>query len=157
MSSNSINAKAQDGIFRFILKGKGAIQTVTKMALIGIGERLHYYSVVGDPTYWKHKPHKGYIPGHFINNWQVGVDVIPTGVIAGADPSGTASLERMKKAIPRWPVGHTYYFVNNVPYARLLESGHHSLLVPPGGMVGRTVMEYPQIVRAAEIEYSKSK
>lgn len=154
---NSINAKAQDGVFRFILKGKAAIQTVTRMALIKIGERLHYYSAIGDPSYWKHKPHIGYIPGHFINNWQLGVDVIPRGIIAGSDASGLASLEQMKKAIPRWPVGHTYYFVNNVPYAKILELGHHSPQVPPGGMVARTVMEYPQIVREAEIEYAKGK
>lgn len=154
-NSESINAKAQDGVFRFILKGKGAIQTVTKMALIKIGERLIYYSAVGDPSYWKHKPHPGYIPGHFINNWQLGVDSLPVGVIAGSDASGEASLARMKGAIPRWPVGHTYYFVNNVPYARTLEMGRHSPQVPPGGMVGRTVLEYPQIVREAEIEYSK--
>lgn len=151
----SINAKFEAGVHRFILKSKGAVQTVTKMALIKIGERLVYYSVVGEPIYWKHKPHKGYVPGHFINNWQLGVDTMPQGVISGVDVSGTLSLDRMTKAIPRWPIGHTYYFVNNVIYARALESGHHSLQTPPGGMVGRTVLEFPQLVREAEIEYSK--
>lgn len=155
MSSNGINAKAQAGMFRFLLKGKAAMQDVTKRTLMKIGERLVYYSVVGEPTYWKHKPHKDYAPGHFINNWQLGVDEKPTGVIDGVDPSGRASLDRMKAAIPRYPVGKTFYFVNNVPYARLLESGEHSLQTPPGGMVGRTVLEFHQMVREAETEYSK--
>jgi hypothetical protein len=155
MSTNSINAIAQENVFRFILKSKGAIQKVTKSALIEIGKRLVYYSAVGDPTYWKHPPHKGYVPGRFINNWQLGVDIVPTGEIAGVDASGEQSIERITKAIPRWPVGHTYYFVNNVPYARLLETGEHSPQVPPGGMVGRTVLEYPEIVRQAEINYAK--
>lgn len=155
MSTNAINLKAQEDVFRFILKGKGAIQKVTKMVLIAVGERLHYYSAIGDPRMWKHPPHKGYLPGHFIHNWQLGVDVIPVGEIPGADPTGAASLERIIKAIPRWPVGHTYYFTNNVPYARLLESGEHSYQVPPGGMVGRVRMEFNQIVRQCEIEYAK--
>lgn len=155
--SNSINAKAQDGIFRWILKGKNAIQEATKLTLIKIGERLVDYSAFGDPSLWN-PPYwpKGYVPGHFINNWQLGVDEFPVGVIAGEDDrEGTAARARMRKAIPRWPVGHTYYFVNNVPYARLLETGEHSTQVPPRGMVGRVVMEFPQIVREAEIEYSK--
>lgn len=155
MNANSINLRAQEGVFRFILKSKNAVQTVTKSALIKVGERLVYYSAVGDPSYWKHPPHKGYIPGHFINNWQLGVDTIPSGVIAGVDASGQMSLERMRKAIPRWPVGHVYHFVNNVPYARVLEMGGHSPQVPPGGMVGRTVLEFPQIAREAEVDYSK--
>jgi hypothetical protein len=155
MNTNSINAIAQDTVFRFILKSKGAIQKVTKEALIEIGKRLVYYSAVGDPSKWQHPPHKNYVPGHFINNWQLGVDVIPVGEIPGVDPSGTLSIERMTKSIPRWPVGHVYYFVNNVAYARLLETGEHSRQVPPGGMVGRTVLEYPEIVRQAEINYAK--
>lgn len=151
----SINAAFESGVHRFIFKAKGAVQTVTRSALIKVGERLVYYSVVGEPVYWKHKPHKGYVPGHFINNWQLGVDVMPRGEIAGVDRSGSLSIERMTKSIPRWPVGHTFYFVNNVIYARSLEYGHHSMQTPPGGMVQRTVLEFPQIVREAEIEYSK--
>jgi hypothetical protein len=152
----SINAKAQDGIFRFILRGKNAIQTVTKMVLIRIGERLVFYSAVGDMTYWKKKK-IGYSPGLFKNNWQLGMDVSPQGVILQKDPSGGASLLRMRKSIPRWPVGHTYYFVNNLPYARRLEAGGHSPQVPPGGMVARVQLEFPQIVRECEIEYAKTK
>jgi len=156
MSKDSIalNAIAVNDVFKFILKAKGAMQDVTKMVLIRIGERLHYYSVIGDPKRW-HPPYwpKGYIPGQFINNWQLGCDVVPGGWIAVSDPSGAASKMRMRKSIPRWPMGHTYYFVNNVPYARLLETGLHSAMVPPGGMVQRTRMEFNQIVRQCEMEY----
>lgn len=154
--SNSINAKAVDDMFRFILKGKGAIQACTKVALKEIATRLPSYSPVGDPALWNpaHWP-KGYIPGHFINNWQMGVDQRPVGTIVGSDPSGLASVARMHKSVPRWPVGHVYYFTNNLPYARLLETGLHSSQVGPGGMVGRTVLEYPQIVRQAEVNYAK--
>lgn len=152
----SINAKAQDSIFRFVLKGKGAIQAVTKLVLIRIGERLVFYSAVGDMSYWKRKKY-GYTPGLFKNNWQLGMDVSPTGVILNKDASGSASLLRMRKSIPRWPVGHTYYFVNNLPYARKLEAGGHSPQVPPGGMVARVQLEFQSIVRECELEYINSK
>jgi hypothetical protein len=155
----SINVTAQNGVFRFILKSKNAMQTVTKMALIEIGRRLCQYSPVGNPAFWKNprRGKYGYKPGLFINNWQLGVDAKPTGIINARDPSGAAAIARMTKAIPRWPMGHTYYFVNNLPYARKLEFGLHSAQVPPGGMVGRVQLEFNQILREAEIEYSKGK
>lgn len=156
MSDNFLNLKAQEDIFRFVLKAKSAIQKCTRQVLIEIGMRLVMRSPVGNPAIW-HPPYwpKGYVPGSFINNWQLGVDVPASGIIFGQDPSGTASLARMQKSIPRWPVGHTYYFTNNLPYARILETGLHSSQVGPGGMVGLTVLEFHQIVRQAEVNYAK--
>ena len=153
---SSINAKALEDTFRFILKSKGAIQKLTKVVLKEVGFRLVARSAIGDQNLW-HPPYwpKGYIPGHFINNWQLGVDQVPRGEIVGEDASGAQSIARMNSAIPRWPVGHVYYFTNNVRYAALLESGTHSWQVGPGGMVGLTVAEYPQIVRQAETSYAK--
>lgn len=153
--SNSINAKAQTDIFNFILKGKGAIQSCTKEILKEVAVRLERRSPFGRPELWKNPPHKDYHPGQFKNNWQLGVDAPATGIIDGVDPTGRVAVARMHKSIPRWPVGHTYYFTNNLPYARLLETGLHSTQVTAGGMVGLTVAEYPQIVREAEINYSK--
>ena len=156
--SNSINAKAVQDVFRLVLKSKGAIQAVTKEILKEIPRRLVNYSAFGDPSLWS-PPYwpKGYTPGHFINNWQLGVDTMPANELPGTDSvDGIAAIARMHKSIPRWPVGHTYYFVNNAPYAALLESGLHSSQVGPGGMVALTVLEYPQIARQAEINYSKA-
>lgn len=152
--SNSINAKAQSDIFRFILKSKGAIQKVTRQVLLEVGYRLVARSPIGDPNLW-HPPYwpKGYTPGTFINNWQLGVDSIPTAVqVSGQDELGTDSYARLSK-LQRWPVGHVYYFVNNLPYAKALEYGHSTQA--PQGMVGLTVLEYHEIVRQAEINYSK--
>jgi hypothetical protein len=157
MSAKELNMKARDDMFRFVLKGKGAVQKVTRMVLEEISWKLVYRSVVGNPELW-HPPYwpKGYVPGHFKNNWQLGVDTVPTGEIPGSDKMGHASMERMRKAIPRWPVGHVYYFVNNVPYAALLETGLHSTQVPPQGIVGLTRMEFAQICRQAELDYIAS-
>lgn len=153
---SSINAKAATDMFNIIYKARSAIQKVTKATLLEIGYRLVARSAIGDPNTW-HPPYwpKGYTPGTFINNWQLGIDEVPRETqVSGPNELGTESYTRFSK-LGRWPAGHTYYFVNNLPYAKLLESGTHSPQVPPGGMVGLTVLEFPQIVREAELNYSK--
>lgn len=145
---SGINAKARADIANFVSKSKNRIQEGTREILIEFGSRLVYRSPIGDPMLW-HPPHwpKGYYPGHFINNWQVGIDAKPTGIIDAVDPSGFQSLERLRK-LGRWPVGHVYHFANNLPYASLLESGMHSSQVGPGGMVKITMMEFQSIARS---------
>ncbi len=145
---SAINAKAKSDMFNIITKSKSQIQKVTRLVLLEIGYRLDYRSPVGDPELWNPSiwP-KGYIPGHFRNNWQVGIDSKPTGTIDAVDPTGQSTLDRLRR-LGRWPVGHTYYFVNNLPYAQELEMGWSSQA--PAGMVGITKLEYPSIVREAE-------
>jgi hypothetical protein len=155
---SSINAKATSDMFKFISKAKGTIQAVNREVLLEIGRRLVHYSAIGNPLEWKTAPYwpKGYVPGHFINNWQVGIDQKPRGVIPTIDASGVGSLERMSH-LGRWTVGHTYYFANNLPYAALLETGTHSLQVGPMGMVGRVRLEFRQIVKEAEAKVTAQK
>src|SRR3989304_3533920 len=118
----SINASFHSSIADFIFKAKSTIGKIEVEALKEVGRRIVARSVVGNPALW-HPPRwpKGYHPGHFINNWQLGIDSIPSSEISGSDPTGLLSLERLSH-FGRWPVGHTYYFVNNVPYAQLLEN-----------------------------------
>lgn len=152
----SINAKARATIFKFAEKSKRRIHEMTRWTLIEIGRRLVMRSVVGNPMLW-HPPvwPKGYHPGRFINNWQVGIDQMPSGTIPTVDPSGKGSIERMKK-VGRWPAGHSFYFANNLPYAYALESGLHSTQQPiPQGIVGLTKSEFPVIVKMAA-EWAKA-
>lgn len=153
MSEYGINAGAMEGIFAFVSRSKQAIHTCTKLALLDIGERLLMYSAVGDPSYWKKPPHKGYVPGLFINNWQLGVDQFPSAQLTRTPDSSASTSYRSLTKLPRWPAYHDYYFVNNLPYAHILETGEHSPQVPPGGMVGRVRLEYPQIIQAAIAKY----
>lgn len=157
MDANSINLKAKESMFNFIFKAKSTVQELTKNVLLEIGYRLVQRSIVGNPALWKRQywP-KNYIPGHFINNWQVGVDVMPTGIIGQIDASGSGSYARLQK-LGRWQVGHTYYFVNNLPYAALLESGLHSVQSVPMGIVGLTRSEFQQIVKDVQMMYGSNK
>jgi hypothetical protein len=151
-----INAKAATDMMNFIFKSKANIQAVDKEVKLEIGRRLVDYSIVGNPMLW-HPPYwpKDYNPGRFINNWQVGIDEMPVGTIGEIDASGEGSLARLKK-LGRWTAGHTHYFVNNLVYAALLESGTHSSQVGPQGMVGRVTVEFPQIVRDAVNKVARS-
>lgn len=149
--TRGINAKAVTDMFRFKEKARSKIQVMTRDVLLEIGRRLVERSPVGDPSTWKEPNwHKGtYKPGYFINNWQVGIDVKPSGVIKGVDPSGTRSLERLKR-LGRWPAGHKFYFVNNVPYARAIEYGWSKQA--PQGVVGLVRREFQQIVKEVEAQ-----
>ena len=161
MSRNtSINAKFLTDLERIFDGTRGQLQAIAKEALLEAGKRLVDYSPVGDPSTWQNpkralypKDHP-YQPGTFKNNWQVGIDVKPTEEeISGPDIDGHDSLDRLSH-LGRWQLDHKYYFVNNLPYAKLLEFGW-SPQIQPHGMVGRIKMEWKQIVKDAVHSYNK--
>lgn len=135
-------------MMKFVTKSRNKIQNLTREVILEIGYRIVARSPVGNPATWKsaHWP-KGYIPGHFINNWQLGIDAKPVGTIAAIDPTGSGSLARLSK-MGRWPAGHTYFFVNNLPYANAIEFGWSKQA--PRGIVKLLQLEFPAIVKAAE-------
>lgn len=145
---SSVNARVRTNLMATKTRLRSKLQEISRGVLVEISYRLVSRSPVGDPTTWKNGVWpKGYIPGHFINNWQVGIDAIPKGIIKSVDPSGSDSLVRMSK-MGRWTYGHVYYFANNLPYARALENGWSRQA--PRGMVALTMMEFPAIVRMVE-------
>ena len=94
--------------------------------------------------------------GRFKCNWMLGVDTIPTTYDEEKfdkkkkpDTIGSTVGERVLKMPVKGAAGHTYYLVNNLPYAKVLEQGHSQQAPGPGGVVFITVLEYEQIVRKA--------
>ena len=94
--------------------------------------------------------------GRFKGNWMLGVDTIPTTYDKEKfdkkkkpDTIGSTVGERVLKMPVKGAAGHTYYLVNNLPYAKALEQGHSQQAPGPGGVVFITVLEYEQIVRKA--------
>jgi hypothetical protein len=153
--SNSINSQSLARLFDKVDKAKSKIQEIDREILKETARRLIEYSAFGNPFTWhstKGKWPKGYTPGHFIMNWQLGIDTLPAGEIQGTSISRiqaeSVALERLSH-MGRWTAGHTYNFVNNAPYAAGLESGLGSHQVPPKGIVGRVALEFPQIVKYA--------
>lgn len=112
-------------------------------------------SPVGDPSTWSYPAPPDYTPGHFLLNWQLGVDNVPTNELNSEDPDRANALIRIGAQIPAKSAGHDYYLVNNASYARALEDGH-SDQCPPRGMVERTSMKFESIVDHAVLGASKS-
>lgn len=80
------------------------------------------------------------VTGHARGNWQVSIGGPATGVVAGADPSGAATLANGVTTImaDRDPFA-TVWITNNSPYIQRLEQGNSQQ--SPAGMVALTVAE----------------
>jgi hypothetical protein len=119
---------------------------VTYNSLSVVIQRVDEVSPVGDVALWKSKPPAGYVGGQFRGNWQLGVDSKPVGDLPGKiDPTGEQTVGENIARIPNHASRHTYYLVNNLPYAIALEEGHSSQA--PAGMVYRIKREFNGIVR----------
>jgi hypothetical protein len=155
--SNAGSIKVQYEAFKdaFMDKTKSRVQAIQKEILLQIGTRLVDYSAFGQPQFWhstKGKWPKGYTPGHFILNWQLGIDSVQTQEISGANISRIQAEGIAKERfthLGRWQVGHVYTFANTAPYAQLLETGLHSWQVMSPGIITRVILEYPQILKDA--------
>lgn len=111
--------------------------------VIGVSQRLDARSPVGDASYWKNPPPKGYIGGRFRGSWNLGIGVVPADVET-IDPSGAETQGRIIAAIPQKASGEVYYLVNATPYGRRIEEGWSRQA--PQGLVGLTVIEFQRIV-----------
>src|SRR5712672_706393 len=132
---------------KFVAKAKGNADAAVRKIVLDIGTRIIMRSPVGDASYWKSPPPKGYTGGHFRANWQYGAGVIPGGVLAGVDAHGGPTIGKIAAKIPFVATGMVHYLTNNLPYAQRLEYGWSRQA--PHGMVGVTMVEFQTIVRNA--------
>ncbi len=82
--------------------------------------------------------------GRFVSNWNYSLMTPDPGTSERVDVRTVNYLED----IPATSIGLVHYITNGLPYANALEYGH-SPQTPPGGMVGLTEIEMPQIAREA--------
>lgn len=80
------------------------------------------------------------VTGHARANWQVSIGTPATGVVAGVDPSGDATLSSGLAAImaDRDPFS-IVWIVNNTPYIQRLEQGDSNRA--PADIVATTIAE----------------
>lgn len=119
-----------------------------KRIVAGVAQSLIEMSPVGDASYWKNKPPKGYTGGHFRANWDYGFNNVPGKVYAGVDKSGGTSTTRIMSAMEgKAMAGGVHYIINSLPYGRRLENGWSRQA--PAGMVGLTVVKFRNIIKDA--------
>lgn len=109
-----------------------------------VAQELDLRSPVGDGSYWKSPPPKGYVGGRFRGNWQLGVDTVPAGETGRIDRSGDATFSAILAEIPAEASGKLYTLINNVPYADRIEHGWSRQA--PQGLVGLTAIQFRRIV-----------
>jgi len=137
----SFSDKLADISKRTMLK----INAATSEIIMGCTASLIERSPVGDPSLWASKPPKGYEGGKFKANWQGGLNSINYITTDDIDPTGEISMASVSGAVPDDLSGSVFYITNSLPYAQVLEDGSQSKQVPPGGMVGLTVLDFKNI------------
>ncbi len=83
------------------------------------------------------------LTGQFADNWNYGLETRDTRTHG---PTGARAINNLAE-IPATPAGFFHFLSNALPYGPSLERG--SSRQAPQGMVGLTVLEWPQIVAAA--------
>jgi hypothetical protein len=117
-------------ISRFVEKAKGNVDQVVRKIALTVFQRVIMKSPVDT--------------GRFRGNWQVAIGTMPSGVLAGVDKSGGATIQRVAATALNMKAGEVIYLMNNLAYARALEYGHSKQA--PNGMVRITVAEFQSIV-----------
>jgi hypothetical protein len=136
----------------FAEKAQANANAVVRETVLAVDRALVEKSPVGNPELWKHPAPPGYVGGRFRANWQYGENQPTPGElytpIVGPFPSAAESVERETAKIAPDAGGKLHYLTNNLPYAQALEDGH-SATQAPAGIVGITVIEFVEIVKAA--------
>lgn len=132
----------------FVRKTNDKLESTVKRIVAGVAESVIEMSPVGDASYWKSPPPKGYLGGRFRGNWDYGFNSIPGAQYENIDPTGAASMGRVTGGLSgKTAVGNVHYIINSLPYAKALEDGWSRQA--PQGMVGLTVLRFQQIVNGS--------
>ena len=139
------------GIFHAQLKAfqekvEGQASDLVGLVVVKMHERIDRRSPVGDATYWKSPPPKGYVGGHFRGGWRLSVGALPAGDINRIDPEGSAARAGVLADLPGdgQNAGKVYYLFNGAPYGDRIEHGWSRQ--SPQGVVGLTVIEFDAVV-----------
>lgn len=137
---------------------------VVRGTVIGIGTAVTMATPVGKHELWavnidrakRGLPPipKGYVGGMARGSFEYGFNEPPTGDPGTIDPTGAASINRIKVGVESSPASGIHYIANNLPYAQALEDGH-STQAEPGAMVGLTIREFQQFVDAEVAKLDK--
>lgn len=84
--------------------------------------------------------------GALRGNWQVGLGEIPNSPVDRLDKTGAQAIADAVTAAAKFKITGTLYFVNNLPYAPVVERG--SSKQAPAGMVAVSVNDFRKYFRS---------
>jgi hypothetical protein len=102
------------------------IERVNDNLVKGISERIGDVAFAAYSAIIIASPHD---TGHFRQNWQIGVNQRPTGIVEGTDKAGQRKIREANSVFANYEFGdksrpNVIVFSNNVPYALRLNEGH---------------------------------
>lgn len=132
-------------------------EQIVRAAAIDVLSGIIKDTVVGDPRYWK-IPVKGYTGGSLRGNWQCSLSAPKSGTTTrkqkGAKGSAT---QEMLSTTANYKLTDTIYFVNNLPYAELINDGRVEIKTGSyqSHFVERNTERFDKIVKALEKRHNK--
>lgn len=124
----------------FVKDTKKDLESGIKEAEIELFSRVILRTPVGNPDFWASPPPKNYVGGRLRGNWGVNQS------IDNIDASGSETLQNMQLGVNAEELGGVLTFVNNLPYAEVIEYGRSKQA--PEGMVRVSVLEFDGILKA---------
>jgi len=106
------------------------LETVVRETLVGLGTSI----IIKTPV----------DTGRARGGWIAHQNMQPTTSPEIADKSGSIAINGVQVVAGKFDIGSTFYFVNALPYAEVLEYG--SSKQAPGGMVRISIAELPGIL-----------
>lgn len=85
--------------------------------------------------------------GRLKGNWQVGINTLPGGETNNLDPDGGETVHNCIEVLGGFKFGDYVFFVNNAPYAELIEYGRSDKA--PYGMVRINIVNFDAICDSA--------
>ena len=140
---------------KYVETYKGRADLAVGQIVANVAAQLDFHSPVGDATYWKSPPPKGYVGGRFRANWQLGIGSVDGTTTTATDRSaknegrGGTTTSGIIAQIPQDAAGKVFWLSNSLPYAQRIEHGWSRQA--PAGVVGRTAVKFQQIVNDAVI------
>ena len=129
----------------FAKKAESRADIAVKLVVAKVAESVIEMSPVGDGSYWKSPPPKGYLGGRFRGNWDYGFNAAPKQQFDVVDKTGAMSMGRVLMGLSAAPTAGIHYIANNLPYAERLENGWSRQA--PVGMVGVTILKFQAIMK----------
>jgi hypothetical protein len=136
---------------RFARKVAGAggnTRLVVKKVVLDVSSSIVIKTPVGDPSTWKDPAPPGYVGGRARGSWQYAQGAPLEQEPGGVDPTGQASINRVRAGVETGDAACEHYITSTVPYMRRLEYDGWSTQAP-NGMVRITVEEFQRFINDA--------
>lgn len=114
-------------------------EKVTQKLFIQVGDAMILGTPVGDASYWKNPPPKGYTGGRARGGWQASKNRAKVRDVNRVDKTGSAPRAEGRSTVPGFKLGESLFWSNSTPY--ILRLAHGWSRQAPNGWVPRNLRQ----------------